>query len=227
MYRITRRELRERLQQLQQTPLQRVLSPLAVQGGRGLIANEPPPDNIVDHGHPHFVGFYETAGFLVNSVRDFLTPGLLTGGAAIVVATEPHRDSFDRALMEAGIEVHEMRRCGWFIELDAFEVLATFMVDGMPDAARFRASMEQLVFRAVESARDVKIYGEMVAVLWDEGNVAAAIELEDLWNDLATRHPFSLFCAYPMCAFDADASTEAFRRICRQHSRVLLQGHGT
>ncbi|MGH3813135.1 MAG: MEDS domain-containing protein [Pseudonocardiaceae bacterium] len=227
MYRIARRELIERLKQLQEAPMERLLGPSAVQRGRSLTANEPPLDDIIALGHSHFVGFYETEAFLVDSVRDFLAPGLVTGDAAIVVATDAHRNSFDRALMEAGIELAQAHRCGRYIALDASETLAKFMVDGMPDAARFRAVIGQLVSRAAESARDVRIYGEMVAVLWDQGNVAAAIALEDLWNDLAARHPFSLFCAYPMRAFDTDANAEGFRRICRQHSRVLLQGQGT
>ena len=37
----------------------------------------------------------------------------------------------------------------------------------------------------------------MVALLWHQGNVAAAIELETLWNDLAEDRRFSLLCAYP------------------------------
>lgn len=205
-YRITRRELMERLRQLQQTPIERVLSA---------------------HSSSHFVGFYETETFLVDSVCDFLASGLATGGPAIVVATDAHRDSFNHALMEAGIELHEAHRCGRYIALDASEALATFMVDGMPDAARFRAAIGRLVSRAGENARDLRVYGEMVAVLWSEGNVAAAIALEDLWNDLATRYPFSLFCAYPMRAFDSDASNEEFRKICERHSKVLLQGQGT
>lgn len=227
MYRIAHWQLMERLQQLQQAPMERVLSPSAVQGGRGLTTNGPPLDDIVVRGHPHFVGFYETEAFLVDSVRDFLSSGLVTGDAAIVVASDAHRDSFVRALMEAGIELHEAQRCGRFIALDVGEALAKFMVDGMPDAARFRATVGQLVSRAAGSARDVRIYGEMVAVLWEEGNVAAAIALEYLWNDLASRYPLSLFCAYPMSAFDTDASTAAFRTICGQHSRVLLQGQET
>jgi hypothetical protein len=67
----------------------------------------------------------------------------------------------------------------------------------------------------------------MVAVLWNEGNIAAAIALEDLWNDLAASYPFSLFCAYPMRAFDRDGSNDGFRTICGQHSRVLLQRQGS
>jgi hypothetical protein len=227
MYRIGRRELMERLE-VQQAPLERVLSPLAVQGGRDRTANEPSlEDTVTVESHSHSVEFYETEAFLVESVRDFLASGLVTGDAAIVVATDAHRDSFNCALMEAGIDIPEERRCGRFVSLDTSEALATFMVDDMPDAARFRATMGQLVSRVVENARDVRIYGEMVAVLWDQGNVAAAIALEDLWNDLASRYPFSLLCAYPMRSFDTEATTENFRRICGQHSRVLVQSQGT
>ena len=34
------------------------------------------------------------------------------------------------------------------------------------------------------------VYGEMVAVLWAAGDVMAAAELEELWNDLAREIPF-------------------------------------
>ncbi len=210
MYRIARRKLMDRLKEIQQIP---------VQADGDLTANV--------ELHSHFVGFYETEEFLVDSVRDFLTPGLRAGDAAIVVANDAHRDSVDRALMAAGIDLIQARGCGRYIALDASEALATFMVDGSPDAARFTTAIGQLVSRAVKSAHNVRIYGEMVAVLWDEGNVAAAIALEDLWNDLATRYPFSLFCAYPTRAFDTDASAEGYRTICGQHSTVLLQDQGT
>jgi MEDS: MEthanogen/methylotroph, DcmR Sensory domain len=210
-YRIGRRELTERLK-LQQAPMERVLSPLALQRGRGLTGNESPLDDTVTAGHhSHFVEFYETEAFPIDSIRDLFAAGLVTGDAAIVVATNAHRHSFDRALIEAGIDLPETRRCGRFVSLDTSEAFATFMVDGMPDAARFSATMGQLVSRALENAPQVRIYDEMAAVLWDQRNVAAAIALEDLWNDLATRYPFSLFCAHPIHAFDTDAITANFR----------------
>jgi len=61
----------------------------------------------------------------------------------------------------------------------------------------------------------------MVALLWDAGDVASAIALEDLWNDLAGERDFMLLCAYPMRSFDTTASGTAFRRICDQHSTVI------
>ncbi|MGH4025156.1 MAG: MEDS domain-containing protein [Pseudonocardiaceae bacterium] len=222
-YRITRRELMERLQQLQQTPTQRVLNPPAVANHRALTSTEPSPANMAALGHSHFVGFYETEAFLADSVRNFLAAGLANGDVAIVVATDVHRRSFDRALMKTGIDLPEAYRYGRLIALDASETLAEFMVDGTPDAARFSTAIRQLVFRAAGRGRGVRIYGEMVTVLWDEGNVAGAIALEELWNELAIENPISLFCAYPMRAFDTKASTAEFRRICGQHSRALLE----
>jgi hypothetical protein len=183
---------------------------------------EPQPDDIAAFkNHSHVVGFYETEAHLADTVRDYLTSGLHAGAAAIVVATASHRDLFGRALTEAGVDLPEAQRCGRYLALDASDVLATFMVGSVPDPARFEAAIGSLVSQAADGPGEVRIYGEMVAVLWDQGNVAAAIALEDLWNDLATRYPFSLFCAYPLSAFDTGASAEQFRTICGQHSRVI------
>jgi hypothetical protein len=151
VYRIARWELMERVK-LQQAPMEGVLSPLALQGSRGLTANESRLDNTVTaEYHSHFVEFYDTEAFPIDAIRDFLAAGLVTGDAAIVVATTAHRDSFDRALIEAGVDLPETRRCGRFVSLDTSEAFATFMVDGMPDAARFKATMGQLVSRALET----------------------------------------------------------------------------
>ncbi|MGH3984518.1 MAG: MEDS domain-containing protein [Pseudonocardiaceae bacterium] len=219
LYRIGRRDLAERLARLSDA------KPLAAQLHariRGLTANESQCDDIAaPEGHSHAVGFYETEAFLVGSVRDFLAPAFLAGDAAIVVATASHRDLFDRALMKAGVDLREASRSGRYIALDASEALSTFMVTSMPDAARFSTTIGKLVYRAAQGPRNVRIYGEMVAVLWDQGNVAAAIALERLWNDLATRHPFALFCAYPTRAFDTDAGTEQLQKVCAQHSTVI------
>lgn len=220
LYRITRRELLARLNELQQAPPEQKQDPAQT-------ANQPQrDDHTAPDTQPHVVVFYEAEAFLVDSVVDFLAPGLLAGDAAtIVVATDAHRELFDRALTAAGVDLPAARRCGRYVVLDAAQALATFLADARPDPARFNTGVGEVVARAADSAREVRIYGEMVGLLWQEGNVAAAIALEDLWNDLATRYPFSLFCAYPMPASDTD--TKAFRTICGQHSKVALQAHPT
>ncbi len=116
------------------------------------------------------------------------------------------------------------RADGRYLELDAQETLSQFMLDGAPDPTRFWTTIGCLVATATGSGCRVRIYGEMVAGLWAEGNVAAAIALEDLWNELGRIRPFSLLCAYPTTAFDRVESTKLFRVLCEQHSSTANSG---
>ncbi len=161
--------------------------------------------------HHHRVELYESDESLVDSVCAFLEPALSAGDATVVVATEGHRQKFVAELGGRGIDVRAARAGGRFVELDAAETLASFMVDRRPDPARFAREIGGLFDRAGAGGRGVRVYGEMVVLLWAEGNISAAIALEDLWNELAGTRPFSLLCAYPMVSFAGAESTQPFR----------------
>lgn len=168
----------------------------------------------------HLVEFYQSDDLLAESVSAHLEPAL-GEDAAIMVATKPHRDLFEAALTAAGIDVQSAREAHRYIDLDAEETLSLFMVDGVPDPIRFEITLTKLLARAAGGGRGVRVYGEMVAVLWDRGNITGAVALEDLWNDLARSQQFCLFCAYPLAALDQLDMAESFQRICEQHSTVI------
>lgn len=169
----------------------------------------------------HVVEFYFREEHLAESVRDFLLPALDCGESALVVATDDHRRRCDEELRVAGIDVDDCRRQGRYVSLDAGETLASFMVGEMPDRARFETAMGELVRRMAAGWGGLRIFGEMVAVLWADGNVGAAGALEELWNSLRAKESFELLCAYPTSLFERDEATELFRRICDQHTRVV------
>jgi diguanylate cyclase (GGDEF)-like protein len=171
--------------------------------------------------HEHLVEFYESEAFLIDTVCDFFAPALREGDAVIVVATPAHRREFEVALEEAGIALGDAVREGRYLAFDALDLLSQFMVDGTPDVTRFRRAIGAVMDRASVAGRRIRVYGEMVALLWDEGDVASAVALEDLWNELAGIRTFVLLCAYPMRAFDRGASAAAFKRICEQHTTVI------
>ena len=62
------------------------------------------------------------------------------------------------------------------------------------------------------------MFGEMVAVLCAAGRMKAAIELEQLGNELAETHSFYVRCAYPMTE---ELNGEPYATICAEHSSVL------
>jgi hypothetical protein len=179
-----------------------------------------PPAGAAACGHDHLVEFYETTEFLVITVADFIAPALHAGDSAIVVATPQHRDAFASALAAQGVDVAAATRDGRYHAFDAAELLSMFMVGGAPHPGLFAEVVGSLLTRASAPGREVRVYGEMVALLWADGDVTSTIALEDLWNDLAADHRFALLCAYPLQDFDDDARA-AFKRICAQHGSVV------
>jgi anti-sigma regulatory factor (Ser/Thr protein kinase) len=135
-----------------------------------------------------------------------------------VVATEAHRRAFSRRLVAAGTSVADAERRGSLILLDARATLDQFFDGSRSDADEYDAVIGGLVRGAAGSGRPVRVYGEMVAVLWEAGLVTAALELEDLWNDLGRRVTFTLLCGYPNDA--AEAGFEAISQVCAAHSAV-------
>src|SRR5262249_46498317 len=72
------------------------------------------------------------------------------------------------------------------------------------DSQLFDNSVGEIVKQASGGGRRVRAFGEMVALLTEQGNFAAAVQLEELWNDLRRKHEFGLFCAYPLSSFGGD-----------------------
>ena len=167
--------------------------------------------------HDHLVEFYDSEAFLAASVRDYLAPALRQGDAALVVATPSHRQAFEAALAATGVDLGAAGRKGLYLAVDAEETLAGFMTERGPDPSRFTTAVHNLVARVSGSGRPIRVYGEMVAVLWAEGNIVAAIAVEELWNDLARLHPLSILCAYPTAGFGRAETAGSFRAVCQLH----------
>jgi MEDS: MEthanogen/methylotroph, DcmR Sensory domain len=171
-------------------------------------------------GPVHAVRFYEDKASLCRTVADFLGEGLELGQPGLVIATAAHRDALLAELRSRDVDVDAVKTAGDLLLLDAREVLATFLVDGMPEARLFKTHLPAAIERVSRGRSDctIRAYGEMVDVLWQDGLTAAAIRLEMFWNQLAMTHDFSLLCGYAMGSFYKDAG---MREILEQHSHVV------
>lgn len=173
----------------------------------------------------HSVQFYEDQSIFLNQLCEFVGSALGCGGACIVIATGDHRRGLAERLEQRVIDIDHAARHNRFIALDAEETLARFMVEGRPDPERFIAAVEPVLLRAKSAvpspSGSVAAFGEMVALLGESGRYEAAIQLEQLWNDMAHRHSFSLLCAYPISCFAHESQYELFSRVCREHTQVL------
>jgi len=173
-------------------------------------------------GRQHVVQFYESESDLCDAVCRFLSPGFRDGRPLIVIARPNHCSSFSNCLRQQDCDVDGAIRSGQLLQLDASQTLATFMKGSLPDRDLFFESISRVLekSRIGREQSEILAYGEMVDILWRDGNHSGALRLEELWNELAETHPFRLLCAYAADGFSAEAHPK-FESICRTHTQVL------
>jgi PAS domain S-box-containing protein len=172
-------------------------------------------------GDGHYARFYRDDQALVESVAHYLAGPLGKGGAAIVIATAQHMRDLDEYWVRTGVDTSGYLARGQLILLNAADTLASFMVDGAPSPARFSATVGALVAATAHQYGRIAAFGEMVSLLWRDGNPHAAVKLEALWNELRREYGFSLLCGYSMHDCIGDACDDAFHAICDAHSHVI------
>jgi anti-sigma regulatory factor (Ser/Thr protein kinase) len=167
----------------------------------------------------HAVGFYGDDAARAVAVAAFILDGLRRDGAAMVIATPGHRSQFATELSRMGLDVADAQRRGTLVMLDARQTLSAFRAGDILDAAAFDDVVGDPIRRLRRDHTSVAAYGEMVALLWADGQVVSAFELEELWNTLLGAEDFSLFCAYPSEVREAGA--DDLRRLQDLHSHVV------
>ena len=173
----------------------------------------------------HCVQFYENSALFLDELAQFAGSTLGSGGVCIVIATAEHRRGLADRLTRWAIDMRLTVETGRYIALDAEETLDRFLVEGWPDRDLFYRTVEPVLARGesavTRSAGVVSVIVEMVALLWADGRYEAAIQLEQLWNDLATHRSFALLCAYPLACFAPESQLDLFRKVCQEHSQVV------
>ena len=170
----------------------------------------------------HEVGFYAEDGLFVNAVSQFIGPALMAGNSAIVVATALHREAIVRRLRIDGFNIEEAIQQRCYLAFDAAEAVSSFMDKGAPDPVRFLTLFADLIGAAADASmgedRRVSIFGEGVNLLWADGRLDAAIEVERLSNQLSKTLDVHILCGYSLYGASMDGGFQ--ERICAEHSVV-------
>jgi hypothetical protein len=174
---------------------------------------------------PHAIQFYSGDGFLLDSLSQFVGTALQAGDSCFVLATQAHLNGLAERLKARGVDTDRAVKRRRYVTMDAFQVLARLMVEGKLDKTRFddffREVFLPLKAAAESKRRRVAVCGEVVALLWADGKAEAAIELERLWNELATQGSYCLRCFYRIASFSDPRQNELFLKLCAEHASVI------
>jgi hypothetical protein len=165
------------------------------------------------------VSFYADEAELIATAAAFIAAGLAAGEPASVIATPQHRSALATALNRSGVDQRVLRDPDRYRVFDAATLLESLFVGGEMVAEQLHAALP-----AVLGPGRPRVFGEMVALLWAQGDVAAAIRLEQLWNEAAELTSFSLLCSYPTSVLADSSGVAEISRVCAAHDHVAGPG---
>jgi CheY-like chemotaxis protein len=181
------------------------------------------PPSTLNRPRRHEAGFYSDDVHLVDGFAEFISSAVAAGNASIVVATASHRQKLVAALRVKGVDVDAAARDGRYISLEAGEILSKFMDNEILDAERLLKITTQLISDAAHAVKQTngKVFacGEGAPLLCAQGNVDAALRVEQLWDNLAETRDVEVFCGYPMNVFQGTRG-RFFEAICEKHTVV-------
>jgi hypothetical protein len=180
-----------------------------------LLADAAPSD--------HIVQLYQDDEFLNYAVCYFAAAGLANGESVILFPTLAHWDAMRPRLEAEGVDVRGAEKRGQLTMVDANELLPSFLRNDMPDPGVFEDAVGDIIGEARAGGRykTVRLWGEMVDVLWERGDVTASMSLEDLFDDLGRRREFSIFCSFLMDNFNGDVQAHMLPRLGTNHSHLI------
>jgi hypothetical protein len=184
-----------------------------------------PWDHLLAHAAPrdHIVHLYQDQDFLNRVVCRFAAAALANGEGVILVPTLAHWDAFRPRLVAEGVDVKGAQERGQLTVVDADELLPRFMQHAMPDGPMFLGLAGEIIARTRASGRydNVRWWGEMVNVLWERGDAAASMNLEDLFDQVSREQNVAVFCSFLMDNFDGDVHARLLPRLGDNHSHLI------
>jgi KaiC/GvpD/RAD55 family RecA-like ATPase len=169
----------------------------------------------------HEVEFYSDDAAFVVGFTYFIEADLKAGNAVIVVATESHRKSLLQRLQEHGVDIAAAIEQGRYLPLDVADTLSTFMRDDLPNPVRFFGVVGDLIAAAARATAGkqsrVAICGECASILWAQGNADAAIQVEQLCNQVTKRYEMDILCGFSLSSFYREEDKQVFQRICSEN----------
>ena len=184
-----------------------------------------PWDRLLAEAGPcdHVVQLYQDEDFLSRAVCRFAGGALANGEGIILVPTLTHWNAIRPRLEAEGVDVKAARERGQLTVVDADECLPRFMRNSMPDSSIFLGLAADVVGKARAGVRYPKVrwWGEMVNVLWERGDVAASMNLEDQFDQLAKKHDIAIFCSFLMDNFNGEVHSHMLPRLGTNHSHLI------
>jgi len=158
---------------------------------------------------------------LTESAVAFVEAGLQRGDTVLIIARADQRDRLFERLAAGKFRPQTLRDPRQLSVLDAGELTAQLVAGSLPEWVPFRNALAPALSRLEASGREARVYSDLANALWQAGDTAAAIQVEDFWNLLAVSYRFSLYCGYAMDTQSESSYAGPLEELGRTHTDIL------
>jgi CheY-like chemotaxis protein len=174
----------------------------------------------------HSVQFYVGEQFAHHAIAEFFTQDATPHDPLILLA-QARTFRAVAQLLSSGRYDLSGRAVERLVFVDADSALPEIMAGDALDPERARRFFVDVFARIgpVPADATVRLYGELVDVLYARGHHAAALEVEGLATGLFELEPrLSILCGYCIEHFGSNADMDRLGAICDAHSQVITNG---
>lgn len=171
--------------------------------------------------HDHIAQAYQEESFLVEALGVYVSAGLQRGEGVMLIMRKAHWAALVIQLEALGADLLAAVERGQVASYDADEMLASLVKDEVPDHNAFRQMVGNVIGGMRRSYPTIRVFGEMVDILWHDDRRDAAAELEKLWSGLTRTGPFALLCGYRVDPMDRAVYGGPFEALCNSHTHLI------
>jgi DNA-binding NarL/FixJ family response regulator len=175
-------------------------------------------------GSRHALQVYADDRHYLDEVSRLVGATLRSGEQVVMVSNEAARIGVGQRLRAQDVNLTVLAERGQYVERDSVLALSHVMHGARPDRERLAE-----IVRDLDGLRKggpngprsrLTIAGDMSGSLYRNGDVAAALELELMWNELTRALPFFTVCSYAIDCFDRTEARHGLSNVCAEHSAV-------
>lgn len=172
----------------------------------------------------HLVQVYRDPASMARIAGSWAAHALLAGGGCVLITRALNHGRLREVIGGIGADVAAGEGSGALVFIDADDLLAGFLVDGVPRGELFKP-LARAVITGVRAAlapgAEVRVFGDMMNLLWQGGQKTAARRLEALWSETIEEERVRLLCAYRVDNLSEVTLTHHLKEICDGHSQLI------
>lgn len=171
----------------------------------------------------HIAQLYQDEDFYGEAVSHFAAEGVARGESIVIAATAANWAKISARLTRKGLALADLFRRGQLTLLDAEQTLPRFLTSDMPDGKIFTDFAHATIEKARAGGKFTRVrwWGDMVNLLYVNGNVRGAIRFEEFLDDVAREQSVAILCSFLMDKYDSKIYDRAFGEVCRTHTHIV------